>query len=329
MRDFYGLLMLCSLPLISRGFTGSLPSKPAFRSTLQRLSMAADESPQEEPVDYLKYQDYIEKNEELFQKIKTHYDVPENDIESLLWDWEVANDQLGEMEQRHLLKNDDPRLLKCQQKATEYRLGLLLALATFEDSADLQEMNDPAVIDLMKKRIEGAWKLELSERDTLIDLGIGLRVQAEMDPNTPFLQLAKDHLQARMKKHEGLEEEFADLFAIPGLEDTNPETKQLRKDLEGIYKLEMSDKDEQNYVEKCRHVKKVIQEQEEKLKTIWEAGLSTKDQVAYFAKLVRVEQRMNPESSELPELKAQLQEMLRPYGDLQAAFSDLLTSEFE
>ena len=233
------------------------------------------------------------------------------------------------MDQWYLLGNGDPRLMECQHKATEYRLGLLLALATFEESADLEEMNDPALIALMKKRLEGLWKLELSERDNLIDRGNELRVQAEMYPKRQMIQDAKDFLQEQMKKHEGLEEAFADLFFIPELEDTNPETKDFRKQLEGSYQLEMSIEDERNYVEKCRHVKKVIQEQEEKLKSIWEAGLSTKDQVAYFAKLVRVEQQMNPESSKLPELKAQLQEMLQPYGDLQAAFADLITSEFE
>ena len=77
----------------------SLPSKPAFRSTLQRFSMASkpnagDEAPQEEAVNYLKYQDYIEKNEELFQKVKSHhdmYEIPEG-VGFLMWDWEVANE---------------------------------------------------------------------------------------------------------------------------------------------------------------------------------------------------------------------------------------------
>lgn len=326
LRDFYGLLTLCALPFISRGFT----TPPAFRRTDHVLAMTKGSG---EPAagNVLKYKEYIGKNEELFQKIDINdlYELGDGPVGYSMVDWETANEKLGDLD---LLQDNDSRLIDCQRLAEDYRLALLLALQTSDEALELDTFEDSELAVLMKKRAEKSWKLQLSEEDVLIDEGNFLRAEAEKNPGSALVQFAKDALQDKMKKYEGLEQAFSDLFVVSELKDTDPATKELREKLESIYQLQMSAEDEHNYVQKYLHVKEMIQEinnQKATLEKIWQTGLSTKEQMAYFAKLVRVEQRMNPESSKLADLKAQLQEMLRPYGDLQAAFSDLITSKFE
>lgn len=303
MRDFYSLLALCALPLISRG-------KPAFRGNLQPLSLTNANGDQPS-VSYLKYQHYIEKNEELLQKIETLSTLPDG-MRFLQWDWKAANEELGDMKQWYLLDDNDLRLRESQQKATEYRLGLLLILGKIDDPDEIDTTETPQVLALMKKRAKEAGKLQLIPKHMLLDQGNALRIAAAKDPDSLSVQALKDVLQEKMEEYDGLKEAFGDLFTDPELGDTDPKTNEFRNQLESIYHLQGG------------KAGLAIQKQKEQLRKIWEAGMSTKDQVAYFAKLVRVEQRLEPESSKLLAMQQELEEMLQPYQDLQAAFVDLI-----